>query len=144
MVFLAFIFTIGLFAIVFPDSSVGRFVAGLFVRRGKPLSLAKAALLMLSFLLIAALATVCPLDLALLADLTAYSEFLLVVLIGLSRVRLRHLLEAAAKIPQWVSVRMGGLMRRGKAVRVRRTRRSARLPKGGDTSDSDGAGWVFA
>jgi hypothetical protein len=143
MLIMAFMFTIGLFAIVFPDSSVGRFVAGLFVRRGKPLSMAKIALLMLSFLVIATLATVCPLDLALLADLTAYSEFLLAAVIGLSRVRLRHLSEATAKAPQWLSAKTGGLLRKVRATRARRIRRPARLGKRGD-GDADGAGWAFA
>jgi hypothetical protein len=144
MLLMAFVFTIGVFAIVFPDSSIGQFVAGLFVRReDKPLSLAKIIALVVACLMVTAFVTAFPLDLVLLADVTAYTEMAAAIMIVVSQVRLRQLLEGVGSVVSRMRPKLDGLIRAiRKGVRARRVRRPT-LP-GKDGSDSDGAGLVFA
>jgi hypothetical protein len=143
---MAFVFTVGLFAIVFPDSSVGRFVAGMFVGRGKPLSLAKIAGMIVMCLALAAFASAFPMELALLAagDIAAYTELMVAIGIVVSQVRLRQLCEGVVRIFRPVVAKVAGYLRTGRrAVRVARTQRPPCRGKDSESSDADGAGFVF-
>ncbi len=139
MLFMAFVFTIVLFVIVFPNSSVGRFVAGLFIRRGdKPLSLARIVALVVMAVVVLAFTTAFPLDLVLLMDFGAYTELMVALVLVVSQVRLRQVVDGAVRVFRRVAQTVSRSPGIGRAVRAPRMRRPTSRGKDNESSDADG------